>query len=49
MIFASASTENKAVLVGWMEISLELGDREDGKSGLLIRKFHYAKAESFPK
>ena len=50
MIFASASAENKAVLVEWMEISLGLGDGvKMERSGLLIRKFHYAKAKSLPK
>lgn len=38
VILASIYTANKAVLVEWMEISLRLGDREDGKKWFFNKK-----------
>ena len=49
MIFASASTENKAVLVEWTEISLGLGDREDGKKWSFNKKISLCQSKILAK
>ena len=47
--FASASTENKAVLVEWTEISLGLGDRKDGKKWSFNKKISLCQSNILPK